>query len=56
MQSLSKKIAQSCGCNVRKREELRLKKLRMLEVIEADLKLVMRMFLGSRINERVGLD
>ena len=31
----------------------RLKKLRMLQIIEADLQLVIRTILGSRMNERV---
>ena len=34
----------------------RLKKLRMLEMIEVDLQLVMRMHLGSKMNERVESD
>ena len=39
-----------------KRKGPRLKKLRMLEMIEADLQLVMRMHLGSRMNERFDSD
>ena len=34
----------------------RLKKLRMLEMIEADLQFSIRMFLGTRMNERVESD
>ena len=33
-----------------------IKKLRTLEMIEADLQLVMRIFLGSRMNERIETD
>jgi hypothetical protein len=34
----------------------RLKKLRILEMIEADLQLVMRVFLGIRMNDRIEMD
>ena len=49
-------MAKSSGCCDRKRKGPRIKKLRTLEMIEADLQLVMRMFLGSRMNERFKTD
>ena len=41
---------------IEKRKGPRLKKLRTLEMIEAGLQLVMRMCLGTRINEKVESD
>ena len=49
-------MVKSSRCDIRKVKGPKLKKLRILEMIEADLQLVMRACLGCRMNERVETD